>query len=87
MPENPVDLLKLQTDLLNRLVTMEENRQKQIDEMLENQEDQVIALAHISRAANLYFWLTIIGLVFSAIVLIFNISLVLSFLRILPAFR
>jgi len=31
MPENPIDLLKLQTDLLNHLVTLEEKQQKQME--------------------------------------------------------
>jgi len=87
MTENPIELLKMQTDLLNRLITLEESHHKQTEEMLEYQEDHQKALDKISRAANLYFWLTVIGLAGSALLFIFNMGVVLSFLRVLLVFR
>ena len=87
MPEDPTEYLERQTELLNRLVTLEENHQRQIEELLDFQEDYSQDLASIARAANLYFWLTVIGLVGSVLLLIINISVVLSFLRILPILR
>ena len=89
MPENPTDLLKQQADLLNRLVAIEENNQKQVQEMLEYHEEHQGALDKISRAANLYFWLTVVslGLGLGLLFLILNITLILSILRVSPLFR
>jgi len=87
MPENPTDLLKQQADLLNRLVAIEENNQKQVQEMLEYHEEHQGALDKISRAANLYFWLTVVSLGLGLLFLILNITLILSILRVSPLFR
>jgi hypothetical protein len=87
MPDNPTDLLRLQAGLLNRLVNLEENHQKQIVDMLAFQEDHRRALNKIARAASLYFWLTVVSLVLGLLILLFNIGLILSLLRIAPIFR
>ena len=87
MSENPTDLLKQQADLLTRLVALEENHQKHYEEMLEYHEEHQRSLDKISRAANLYFWVTVISLGLSLLVVIFNISLILSILRISPILR
>ena len=87
MPENPLDLLQRQTELLNRMVKLEEEHKTQFDDLLEYQEDHIRALSTISRAANLYFWLTVIGLVVGMGLAIVNIGFFLSILRVLPGIR
>ena len=85
MPENPIDLLKLQTDLLNRLVTLEEKQQKQMERVLEFQEHHQYSLDKIARAANLYFWLTIFSIACGLLTLIFNVVVLLTILRFMGA--
>ena len=85
MPENPIDILKLQAQLLNRIVTLEENQQKQLDLAIQYQEHHQHSLDKIARAATLYFWLTVFSLACALITIIFNVGLLLTVLKFMGA--
>lgn len=81
----PQELLEAQVSLLrdNQVVlTQIAKNQVASGQMLSSRIDVLMeASRNISRAATLYFWLTIAGLVFGFLIFILNISMVIGLLR------